>query len=107
MFESRESRAVRIGCKIDQIFKDANIDPSFASAAAFEAMTIKPFDFAEKMLMRRIQEKMARETLASCLGFSLSTLSRWEIGTTSPTLHSASDWAQVLGLDLSIHLTHR
>jgi DNA-binding transcriptional regulator YiaG len=107
MFESRESRVVRIGSKIDQIFKDANIDPSMASAAAFEAMTLKPFDFAEKMLMRRIQEKMARETLASCLGFSLNTLSRWETGVTSPSIQSASDWAQGLGLDFAIQLTAR
>jgi len=100
----RERRSMLMGHNIDAIFQKLGIDPALASMAAFEAAMIQPQEFPEQMVVRRVSQGISREALAAKLGYDLGTLLNWETGRTSPPIRRAADWAQSLGLELSLRL---
>lgn len=101
---TRERRSILMGHNIDAVFQKLGIEPSLSSLAAFEAATFQPLEFGEQMIVHRVCQGIARESLAAKLGYNVQTLWMWETGRTSPPIRRAADWAQGLGLELSLSL---
>lgn len=101
---SRESRAYFVGKSADKIFERYGLSSDLASLAAFEAETFKPSQFIEQMTVRRVSRQISRSDLSSTLGYSLRSMEFWEAGKISPKLVVAENWAQALGLELSLKL---
>ncbi|MFZ1006569.1 MAG: helix-turn-helix transcriptional regulator, partial [Candidatus Sulfotelmatobacter sp.] len=90
-------RAQNIARAADKIFEKMGIDPALASIAALEAEMFAPEQFADQMIIRRVQKNISRQALSSVLGWDDTSIGRWESGRNSPKLVTASQWANVLG----------
>tara|TARA_R100000742_G_C4250238_1_gene68635 strand:+ start:267 stop:476 length:210 start_codon:yes stop_codon:yes gene_type:complete len=61
----------------------------------------------EQMMLKtlkgiRNRDQMSQEFLAYKIGIETSTLSRWESGSRSPSMHNFISWVNALGCTLSI-----
>ena len=104
---TRETRAVIIGQRIDEIFRGMGIDPACASLSAFALETFGSADFGRQMLIRRVDKNINLKTLADKLGYDAQTIREWERGLVIPKLSACADWAESLGLDLTLSVRPR
>jgi transcriptional regulator with XRE-family HTH domain len=58
----------------------------------------------EQLRTLRVAKKLTLETLARSLGYNAYTIGGWERGKISPSLASLSNWADALGVKVTIEL---
>lgn len=94
-----------IGHRVDEVFRKMGIDPLQASLAAFAEESFPVQEFGKQMLLRRVKDNVHRDALSLKLGRDISTIRKWETGERVPNLVAATDWAESLGLEVTVLVT--